>query len=279
MNTAVHAKARDSADGDKKEWLARIGYAAKGVVYGAVGVLTLGSLYNWFASAEVTGTRGALRAIASQPFGNVLVILMIVGLAGYVFWRFTQAIQDTEDKGSDATGWLQRIGFMISGFTYGGLAIYAARLAGWFGGSSSSNESSRTELTARVMSYDAGIWLVAATGAVLIGVGVYQAYRAISRKFAENWKTVEIDSDTQPFAVRFAQFGIMARAVTFWIIGGIVVRAALNANPENAQGLGHALQSLRDESYGPALLTLVGAGLVCYGIYCFVNARYRTMNT
>jgi hypothetical protein len=94
--------------------LSKPGHAAKGVVYATVGVLTLGSLFHWFGGARVAGTRGALEAIASQPFGNILLILMTLGLAGYVVWRFVQAIKDVEGKGVDAPGRMQRAGFSVS---------------------------------------------------------------------------------------------------------------------------------------------------------------------
>lgn len=264
--------------GNKIEWLARMGYIAKGVVYGTVGILTLLSLYGAFGDGAVTGSRGAIRAIASQPFGNVLLILMIVGLAGYVVWRFAQGVKDTEGKGSDASGWMQRLGFIISACFYASLTFYAITMAGWFTGSGSDSGSSKEALTAKLMSTDAGIWAVGIAGLIFIGIGFYQFYRAFTSKFKDKWKTQQIAPSHLRVAERFAQVGISARALTLVIIGGLVVQAARQADPSDAKGLGHALQSLRGETYGLILLTIIGAGLVCYGLYCFMNARYRTMN-
>ena len=277
MTTVTGQGSSGSAAGGKSELFARLGYVAKGVVYAAVGVLTLGAVFDWFAAAKVTGTRGAVEAIATQPFGNALLILMVLGLAGYVFWRFVQAIRDTEGKGSDASGLLQRAGFAISGFTYATLALYTLSLTNWFGGGGQ-GDSTKQEITARIMSHEIGIWLIGAIGIVLIGLGFYQLYRSISKKFTDNWKTGELTHGEQSLAVRFAQFGIAARAVTFWAIGGIIVKAAVTANPDEARGLGHALRSLQDADFGSPLLIAISAGLVCYGLYCFVNARYRTVD-
>jgi Domain of Unknown Function (DUF1206) len=263
------------------ELLSRAGYAAKGVVYATVGVLVLGALYSAFGNEGLTGTKGAVNTIADQPFGNALLAILIIGLAGYVVWRLMQGLRDTEGKGDDASGWMQRIGFIISAIFYSSLTWYAIKVAGWFGsgGSASANGSSHQQAwTAKLMSYEAGIWAVGVAGAVFVGVAVYQFYRAISRKFEKNWKTNEIPHQQLSFARRFAQFGIVARSITFAITGGLLVQAAMHANPDDAQGLGHALQSLQDETYGTALLTVIGLGLVCYGIYCFVNARYRHVN-
>lgn len=256
----------------KVELISRAGYVAKGIVYGTVGLLTLGALYNWFGSARITGTRGALEAIAAQPFGNILLILMMIGLAGYSTWRFVQAIQDAEDKGSGVSGILQRTGFMLSGLIYGLLALSAAKLAGWLGEGSG---ASRSEWAATLMNHQAGIWLIGLTGVTFVALGLYQFYRAVTRKFEDSWRGQGRAGQKPSFAVRFSQFGVAARGFTLVLIGWIIVNAAMRANPEDAKGLGHALQSLRDEAYGTVLLTLVGAGLLCYGLYCFFNAGYR----
>ncbi len=264
----------------KFQFVARAGYVAKGTVYGTVGLLTLGAIYEWFGElysglgdAEVTGTRGALEKIASQPFGNFLLIAMTAGLAGYVAWRMVQAINDAEDKGSDASGLFQRAGFFISGSMYALLALYAAQLAGWLGGGDGGGSSQR-EWTARLMSHEWGIWVIGLVGAAFIGVGLYQCYRSATRKFEKKWR-----GSNNPWTVRLAQFGVAARGFTLMLIGGIVINAAIQADPDEARGLGHALRSLQDQTYGTILLTVIGAGLICYGLYCFVNARYRQIDS
>ncbi len=276
------APALAGAASRKLELLSRAGYAAKGVVYATVGVLVLSALYGAFGNEGLTGSKGAINTISEGPFGNILLALLIIGLVGYVVWRFLQGIRDTEGKGSGVKGWMQRLGFMISGLFYASLTFYAVRLAGWFssGGPSASADGEGTQqaLTESLMSFEAGIWAVGVAGLVFIGVALYQAYRAANCKFEDNWKLYEIPAKRLPLARRFAQFGIFARAVTFSLTGGLLILAAIHSNPDEARGLGYALQTLRDEFYGTLLLTVIGAGLICYGFYCFLNARYRTVN-
>jgi hypothetical protein len=261
----------------KFQYLARAGYAAKGVLYGTVGLLALSALYGLFGEGRLTGARGALETIATQPFGQVLLALMAVGLAGYVLLRFAQAFTDAENKGSDASGLMQRAGFLASGLLYGLLALYAVQLGGWLG--RSGGGSKRSEWTATLMSHEAGIALIGLIGATFAGVGVYQLYRAATRQFEKHWVGVGAAGRTSTFAVRFSQFGVAARGFTLMLIGGIIVDAALGADPEEARGLGHALTSLRGEAYGTVMLTLIGSGLLCYGLYCFINARYRRIQS
>ena len=277
--TTTFGTTSTAASGSRLQWLARLGYSAKGIVYGSVGIITLAALYGWFGVSRVPGTRGALEALSGQPFGQTLLVLMTVGLAGYVLWRFTQGIRDTEGKGTDPGGWIQRVGFMISGLVYASLALYAANLAGWIDGiSGGSGSGNRTELTARLMSSDAGVALVAATGIVLFGVGLYQMYRAYTAKFVDKWAIDRRAGGIASIAVPVSRLGIAARAITFLIIGGIVTEAALSADPEDAKGLGHALRALRDEPFGMTMLSIVGIGLAFYAVYCFFNARYRRID-
>lgn len=281
MNTEIlDSRSLPSSRSDKDyiRTLARIGYIAKGVVYSTVGILAASAVFGWFGISNVRGTRGAIEAIASQPFGNFLLIALVAGLAGYVIWRFTQGIADTEDKGSDASGWMQRIGFMISGVMYTALAWYAVSLSGWFSSSASgSGSSQKTEVLRQVMSTEGGILAVGAFGVGFVIVGLYQGYRAVTKKFKENWRTAELSSSEEKFATRLAQVGIGVRAVTFVIIGGLVTKAAMDANPGEPTGLGEALRTIGEQPFGQMLLAASAFGLVCYGIYCFVNSRYRAM--
>jgi hypothetical protein len=257
--------------------LLRIGYIAKGAVYVTVGILAASAVFGWFGGNDVEGTRGAVEAIAAQPFGNFLLILLVAGLAGYVLWRFVQAFMDTENKGNDAKGWVQRIGFMISGVTYAALAWYAISLSGWFDAGTSGGGSQKTELTAKLMQSEAGILVVGVAGLVFIVLGLYQGYRAISGKFKENWQTEDMSQSEEHIATRLAQFGIGIRAVTFVIIGSLIIKAAMDADPSRDTGLGEALRTIAEQPYGHAALVATAVGLVCYGIYCFINSRYRAM--
>ena len=83
---------------EQREWMesyARFGYMAKGVVY-----LTVGLTAGWAAwsGGRPEGSEAALSTILEQPFGQALLMVVGVGLLGYSFWRFVQAIRDTEFK-------------------------------------------------------------------------------------------------------------------------------------------------------------------------------------
>ena len=92
--------ARPSAG--KIAWLARSGYAARGVVYLIVGGLAV--LAALGGGGQTTDSKGALLTILQQPFGNVLLGLVALGLVGYAIWRLVQALMDTDHHGTDAKG-------------------------------------------------------------------------------------------------------------------------------------------------------------------------------
>ena len=71
------------------EWLSRAGFVARGVIYGIIGILALQLAVG--AGGKATNQQGALRTIAQQPFGKLLLILVAIGLGGYALWRIVRA--------------------------------------------------------------------------------------------------------------------------------------------------------------------------------------------
>ena len=256
------------------ETLARFGYVAKGFVYGTIGILALMTAFS-VGGGKTTGTSGALQSISQQPFGQVLLILIAIGLVGYALWRLVQAINDPEDKGTDAKGIFARLGYLLSGIAYAGVAVNAALLA--FGNSSGGGggSSSKQDWTATVMQQPLGRWLVGIGGAIIIGIGFYRIYRAYKIKFRKKLNLSELDNKQEEWLVNISRFGIAARGVVFIMLGFFVVQAAHQSNPQQVKGLDGALYTLTQQPFGKVLLTLMALGLVAYAVYLLLQARYR----
>ncbi|MBT8103236.1 MAG: DUF1206 domain-containing protein, partial [Woeseia sp.] len=77
----MDSRSLSTSRGDRSfiKTLARFGYIAKGVVYSTVGILAASAVFGWFGISGARGTRGAIEAIASQPFGNFLLIALVAG--------------------------------------------------------------------------------------------------------------------------------------------------------------------------------------------------------
>lgn len=259
------------------EWverLARFGYAAKGVVYGIVGLLAAQAAFG--AGGKTTDTQGALQAIVTQPFGKVLLSVVALGLIGYVLWRFVQAIKDPENKGTDAKGLAQRLGYAVNGLIYGSLAFSAVGLV--LGSGSGGNSNSTQDWTARLLSQPFGQWLVGTIGAFIIGLGFYQFYKAYSAKFRKELNLTELSNTEQTWVTSIGRFGLAARGIVFCVIGFFLIQAARQSDPSEVRGLAEALQVLAQQPYGPWILGIVAVGLIAYGIYMVLQARYRRID-
>ena len=259
------------------EKLARFGYAAKGLVYAIVGVLAVMAAFT--AGGRTTNTQGALHTIARQPFGQILLVLVAIGLACYMLWRLIEAWKDPENKGDDAKGIATRFGYVLSGLAYGGLAVNATLLAFGSGGGSSGGSSSKQDWTARLMQQPFGQWLVGIVGAIVIGLGIYRLYEAYKVKFRKKLNIHELDPKQTKWIVNVCRFGIAARGVVFVMLGVFVLQAAYQSDASEVKGLDGALQTLARQPYGKFLLGIVALGLVAYAIYLFVQSRYRQFKT
>lgn len=249
-------------------WLARAGLVARGVVYGIIGLLALKLALG--DGGKATNQEGALQTIAHQSFGELLLVLVAIGLGGYSLWRLVRAAVGHGAEQQDST--FDRISALDSGIAYGTLCITAIGILTSSGGGGSGSPKSTT---GGVLDWTGGTLLVGIAGAILVGVAVYQAYEGLAKKFPEDAKTGEMSPAVEKAYTALGMFGILARAVIFALIGYGLIKAAVDYNPKEAIGLDGALRELAHASYGPALLGLVAAGLIGFGLYSIVDARYR----
>ena len=250
------------------EWLARSGFVARGLIYGIIGILAVKLAVG--AGGKAPNQQGALKTIAQQPFGKVLLILVAVGLAGYALWRFTHALLGHGPERSDSG--FERASALASGLVYAGLCVIAVEILLGSGGNGSGNAH---KTAAGVFGWPAGTWLVGIAGVVLIAVGLYQGYRALSKDFLKDSKTEQMSPTVRSWIEWIGTFGHLARMVVFGLVGVFLIKAAIDFNPNKAVGLDGALAKLAHASYGPFLLGVVAAGLVAFGVYSLSDARYR----
>lgn len=255
------------------ERLARFGYMTKGLVYAIIGILAAQAAFG--AGGQTTGSSGVLTEIVSQPFGQILLGIVAVGLVGYALWRLLEAIIDPDHQGTDAKGIGKRIGYALSGIIYGGLAWTAIQI---LMGSGGGGGNSTQHWTARLMAQPFGRWLVAIVGIGIIAFGLYQIYKGISAKFRKKLSLHEMSDSEQSAAVAAGRFGLSARGVVVGLIGVFLVQAAWQAQPSEAQGLGSTLQEIVQQPAGPWLLAIVAIGLIAYGIFMAFMGRYRKLN-
>lgn len=254
---------------------ARFGLIAKGIVYCLSGAIALMAALNiGDKSAEDAGTEGIFSFIRDQPFGKWLVLTMAIGLTCYTIWRFVQALKDTEHKGNDKKGLAKRLGYFISGVGYAGVALYSYKV---FIGSYSNGDSNEKNVS-RLMEMPFGKWLVIIVALIMIGTGCVQVYRAVSGKYKKYVRSA-LHRDAAPWIITAGIAGYTARGIIWLILGWLFIKAAINFNAKEAGSSDAAFKWLSDSSYGSLLLGIVALGLICYGLFMFLRAKYQAVNT
>lgn len=254
------------------EKAARAGYAAKGVIYALVGGLAIASVVGASGSGQVAGSQEAVQTIGQQSFGQLLLVLIGVGLLGYALWRFIQAYYDPENEAAEKGGTLKRVGYVASGVVHTSLAIAALQMAIGSGSRSGSEDS----YLAKLIGVDTiGPILAVLAGLSILGFAAYELYKGITASFGDELETEEIPHEARSWVVRIGRVGLIARGVVFILIGIGVTKAGLSASPTQTNSIGEALRDIGAETYGAILLVLVAGGLAAYGAYQVVLARYR----
>ena len=181
------------------EWLARVGFLVKGVLYMVIGALALQVAAH--AGGRVTGTRGALTTVLGQPFGRTLLLVVVVGLLGYAAWRILQGVFDPDRLGHDWRGLAIRASFVVRGVVHAMLGRQAFRL---YRGLSASSGTSERKVATEAFQWPLGDWLVVLAGLGLIGFAVQQVYAAITCRFERNLDVEEMRREAGEWAVALA---------------------------------------------------------------------------
>ncbi len=248
---------------------ARAGLVARGVVYGIIGVLALKLALG--AGGRTTSQRGALQAIAGEPFGRGLLLAVTVGLAGYALWRLASAVTEPAREAKERVG--RRISALASGIAYAAVCVIAVKIL--VGARTEAASANTRHAAAGVLGWPGGPVIVASAGAVLVGVGIYQGYAAVSRRFLEDSRTSEMSEPVKRAFTSVGVCGHLARMVVFLLIGYGVIKSAVAYAPNNAIGLDGALAQLARSPSGSTPLAVVAAGFIGFALYSLADARYR----
>ena len=252
------------------EKVARFGLLAQGVSFGLVAVLAIKLALG--DGGKATDREGALRAIAQDGVGRVIVIALAIGFGCYALWRLFEAVFGRKlESSKDESAW-KRVGALGKAAIYGSLCAAAVSVVI---GESGGSRNEEKEATAGILGWPAGKWIVMGIAAGIAAAALWNLYRGISKRFLKQLKTGEMSSTMRRWATRVGVVGLVARAVVFGVIAWFFFDAAEDYNANKAEGLDGALRKLAAQDYGTWLLGIVAAGLFAYGIFCVIQARYR----
>jgi hypothetical protein len=123
-------------------------------------------------------SRGAILKVMQQPLGRTMLVILVVGLLGYVGWRLIQAIKDTDQHGKSAKGLAVRGGLLVSAITHALLAFYTTTLLLATGSSGSGSGSAKGFIASTP-----GQIVLALVGVAVIGAGVAHIFKGYTAGF------------------------------------------------------------------------------------------------
>jgi hypothetical protein len=114
-------------------------------------------------------------------------------------------------------------------------------------------------------------------GLVVLGVAFYLFAKAYNATFQNTLNLATLSAQVKKAVIFLGRLGYGALGVVFTIIGFFMIVAAVKFNSQQAKGLDTALGELLQLPFGRVLLGIVALGLIAYGVYSFVEARYRRL--
>ncbi|MDF2456463.1 MAG: hypothetical protein K0R51_2456 [Cytophagaceae bacterium] len=255
--------------------IAQAGLVAKGIVYTLLGVLTFMAAFHINGkSTRSTDKEDVFAFVYQQTGGQILLGIIALGLFSYCIWRGIQAISDSEHKGNKAKGLLSRARYLLSGLVYGYMAVHVSCML--LSIKSSNSGDGKQEMAREMMNKPLGQWLVGLSAIILLGVGIYQIYYGLSEKYK---KHVEKLGGTKSKQILWSagKIGYTARGMVWLMIAWLFAKAAFHENSSEAGGASKAFGQLHHMTFGPYLLAIMGVGLMCYGMFSFIRARYENL--
>lgn len=248
----------------------KIGLVAYGVTHLVVAATALPLAWGDRSEGRASQT-GALSRMAQQPFGEVLLWIIVVGMASLVVWQVAEAAVGHRDE-EGAKRHAKRGASAAKALVYAFLGWTAATIASGSGGSGGSG--STDSFTARLMSAPGGVLLVGAVGLGIVAAGLVLAYRGWTERFTKELDQRATTGSSRTPIVWLGKVGHLAKGAALAVVGALFVTAAVQHDPRKSGGLDVALRELLSQPLGPVLLAAVALGLGCFGVYCFFWAKY-----
>jgi hypothetical protein len=253
------------------ERAARVGFVAKALLYMTIGFLAASAALG-LGGRGATDQRGAMQALLGTPLGRGLLATVAIGLVGYAIWRIVEGISDPEQHGHTAKGIAMRVQAVITGLVHLALAFTAAKLVLGHRDDHGGGKQAQ-HWTGRALAEPGGRIVVMLVAAAIVGYGLYQLYCAVTAKLAKQLSLDASSAQARRMMIGVSRFGIAARGVVFGMTGVLLFRAAREHDANEAGGVAKSLGELFELGTGP--FVAIAVGLIAYGGYQLINARYR----
>lgn len=262
----VENSARRAGNSRALRHAVQVGLVSYGVVHLLIAWIALRLAWG-SAGGKAASQQGALKTLAGEPGGQLLLWVVAVGFAALTLWQLTEAVWGHRHR--DGAGRVvKRLASLGKAVMYAYLGVTAGRTAA---GASSGGGTDGP--TARLMGMTGGRLLVAAVGLAVIGVGIYLVVKGLARRFTDDLEPEATSGRPGSLVVVAGAVGYAVKGVALGIVGALFVWAAWTYDPQKAGGLDAALTTLLDAPVGRWLLSAAAVGIGCFGLYCFGWAR------
>ena len=264
-SNSTRAKILEKVNPDDFRWaipVMRTGYAGRALVYLVVAGFSLWSIAQ---GGQAEGTKGVMETLKGE--GMFVLVLIAIGMFAYAIWRLVDSIWDLEAYGTTGKGIIARGGMIVTGTVHAGIGVLALTALG----ATSAGEGGSGGLLSSIMSQSWGVWLIGLAGVLTICAAVYYVHKGVTEGYRDSLMANHFTTHWN----HVLKIGVLAQGAVVGIIGFLILYAAVQANPEQAGGLGAAFEWLRAQSYGSILVAALCVGLLAFAVFCFVNALYR----
>jgi len=251
------------------EPLAKAGFIARGVVYILIGALALAIALG--KPAPEADRTGALQALAAQPFGKLILWLLVIGFAAMALWRFAQAYYGVRRRGH--RGGEEALA-AARGVLYTLFFIGTLRYVLGLPAPHSTNQQAR-DFTATAMAHSDGRILVMLVGIAIGLVGLAMVRIGATKSFLKDLQLDQASRKTRDNIEWLGALGNVARGVVFAGVGIFMIDAAATFDAAKAKGIDATLRSFAHTPLGPLLLVIVAIGLAVFGLYSLTEARWH----
>lgn len=250
--------AEDVANESNFQRLTRLGFAARGFLYILIAALVI-------LTGETKDLTGALEYLG-HGLTKALLAVLAVGMAGYGLWRLSDAAFGMESGHNGWESWAKRIAAATSGCIYCWLAFKAARIL--VAQPPAGNETQQH--AAQALHVSGGEVAIELAGAILIGAGLVQLYKAAAATFLHH-----LDREAaRPWWINaLGRVGYGARGIIFLTIGYMLARSGIDRSAAEAGNLGNAM-----EWFSGPVRQLVATGLLVFGMFSIIESIYRPIH-
>jgi hypothetical protein len=127
------------------------------------------------------------------------------------------------------------------------------------------------------MQFPLGGIVLALVGVGIAIYGLKQIAMAWKSEFDDDLNQQQLRSEGGSWVLDIGRWGIGARGVILVLVGVALARAGFVERPSEAAGMTDAMWTLFAQPFGQWLLAVVAAGLICFGVFQLLHARYARL--